>query len=136
MSVSARDLEQITRTLAETKAVPHPNDAVARPPVACSLRDAHSALIARLAGVPVPRLPVDVDPDDIRDVTPYLLMVAKHCDDWLKEVADELKGNGVSFTEREFRDVVLDQFVGALDGNITVLIENAALAMEEDRGRE
>jgi hypothetical protein len=99
-----------------------------RPAVACSLREIHLQLVSSLASTPVPRLPINTAPDDIRDVTSYLLAVARHCDEWLKVVGNELCRNGASVDMRIFTD----QFVGAIDGNATYDIESAALAMEEN----
>lgn len=138
MSLRTRDLEQITKTNA-AQAVQHPNDvakdAAMRPPVACSLREIHSNLIARLAGIreiEIPRMRIDVDPDDIRDVNPYILLVAKHFDGWLADVGAELRRNGAMVDMTLFTD----QAALALQGNATFEIESAALAMEEDRGRK
>lgn len=92
----------------------------------------HLALIQRLLD-DVRRVPANPGsfwtPGDFREVANYVRAISKHFDGWLSDIGHELRQNGADFD----RDLFVDTFSKAIEGNETHACEEAALALIEDR---
>ena len=86
-------------------------------------------LIAQLARLPVPRIDVTPEPEQLHDVADHLRAVAQAGDEWLRLVGLEVKSNA---TVRVNMDLFDGQFERAVDGWAVFECERVAEDLRDD----
>lgn len=92
-----------------------------------ALQQSHAALVAGVATLKPPVLPMVPDAEEVRAFDEYLVALAKVVDNHLAAVGRELSGAVIGVDRSQFEGVLF----GAIDGAALFEVSEAATAVEE-----